>query len=139
MTLQYASSTRPLPPRTPGLWFCLHGWPDSVLRFQKVLPLLSDVHVIAPALPGYPFAARTSRMVRSCGRHGRKPSLTHWPISATAGMSSLRVTVGSDVAESLAATEDERRTTVMVGRVARRFAGFTAAVCAPRVAASSAE
>ena len=34
----------------------LHGWPDSVLRFQRVLPLLRDVHVVAPPLPGYPFA-----------------------------------------------------------------------------------
>ncbi|MFF0487754.1 epoxide hydrolase family protein [Nocardia sp. NPDC004068] len=35
----------------------LHGWPDSVLRFERVLPLLTDVHVIVPALPGFPFAA----------------------------------------------------------------------------------
>ncbi|MBO4253870.1 epoxide hydrolase family protein [Streptomyces griseorubiginosus] len=35
----------------------LHGWPDSVLRFEKVLPLLPDVHVVVPALPGFPFAA----------------------------------------------------------------------------------
>jgi len=34
----------------------LHGWPDSVLRFQRVLPLLTDVHVVVPALPGYPFS-----------------------------------------------------------------------------------
>ncbi|RIX28621.1 epoxide hydrolase family protein [Amnibacterium setariae] len=35
----------------------LHGWPDSVMRFEKVLPALRDVHVVIPALPGYPFAA----------------------------------------------------------------------------------
>jgi len=35
----------------------LHGWPDSVLRYSRVLPLLTDVHVVVPALPGYPFAA----------------------------------------------------------------------------------
>lgn len=35
----------------------LHGWPDSVLRFERVLPLLADVHVVVPALPGFPFAA----------------------------------------------------------------------------------
>ncbi len=35
----------------------LHGWPDSVLRFEKVLPLLSGYDVVVPALPGYPFAA----------------------------------------------------------------------------------
>jgi pimeloyl-ACP methyl ester carboxylesterase len=39
----------------------LHGWPDSVLRFQRVLPMLTDVHVVVPALPGYPFAAATAR------------------------------------------------------------------------------
>src|SRR3954468_23146073 len=33
----------------------LHGWPDLVLRFQRVLPLLDEFHVIVPALPGYPF------------------------------------------------------------------------------------
>src|SRR4051812_44374918 len=35
----------------------LHGWPNSVLRYERVLPLLTDVHVVVPALPGYPFAA----------------------------------------------------------------------------------
>jgi hypothetical protein len=34
----------------------LHGWPDSVLRFERVLPLLSDFNVVVPALPGFPFA-----------------------------------------------------------------------------------
>lgn len=33
----------------------LHGWPDSVLRFERVLPMLTDVNVIVPPLPGYPF------------------------------------------------------------------------------------
>ena len=35
----------------------LHGWPDSVLRFERILPLLVDMHVVVPALPGFPFAA----------------------------------------------------------------------------------
>ncbi|MER8185914.1 epoxide hydrolase family protein [Kitasatospora sp. NPDC094015] len=35
----------------------LHGWPDSVLRFERLLPLLTDLHVVVPALPGFPFAA----------------------------------------------------------------------------------
>jgi pimeloyl-ACP methyl ester carboxylesterase len=34
----------------------LHGWPDSVLRFERVLPLLTGLHVVVPALPGFPFA-----------------------------------------------------------------------------------
>ena len=38
----------------------LHGWPDSVLRFERVLPLLADMHVVVPALPGFPFAAPLS-------------------------------------------------------------------------------
>ena len=34
----------------------VHGWPDSVLRFEHVLPLLKDVPVVVPALPGFPFS-----------------------------------------------------------------------------------
>jgi len=34
----------------------LHGWPDSVLRYERVLPLLTDLNVVVPALPGFPFA-----------------------------------------------------------------------------------
>jgi pimeloyl-ACP methyl ester carboxylesterase len=34
----------------------LHGWPDSVLRFERLLPLLDDLNVVVPALPGFPFA-----------------------------------------------------------------------------------
>jgi microsomal epoxide hydrolase len=34
----------------------LHGWPDSFLRYAKVLPLLTDFHVVVPSLPGYGFS-----------------------------------------------------------------------------------
>ncbi len=34
----------------------LDGWPDSVLRYERVLPLLADLNVVVPALPGFPFA-----------------------------------------------------------------------------------
>lgn len=34
----------------------VHGWPDSVLRFERLLPLLTDFHVVIPALPGFPFS-----------------------------------------------------------------------------------
>ena len=37
----------------------LHGWPDSVLRFERLFPQLSDLTFVAPALPGFPFAAPT--------------------------------------------------------------------------------
>ncbi|MFC0682626.1 epoxide hydrolase family protein [Lysobacter korlensis] len=34
----------------------LHGWPDSFLRYSRVLPLLTDVQVVVPCLPGYPYS-----------------------------------------------------------------------------------
>jgi pimeloyl-ACP methyl ester carboxylesterase len=34
----------------------LHGWPDSVLRYERVLPSMDDLNVVVPALPGFPFA-----------------------------------------------------------------------------------
>ena len=46
----------------------LHGWPDSVLRFERVLPLLADMHVVVPALPGFPFAAPLTAPGMSAGR-----------------------------------------------------------------------
>ncbi len=46
----------------------LHGWPDSALRFERVLPLLTDVHVVVPALPGFPFAAPLTAPGTSAGR-----------------------------------------------------------------------
>jgi pimeloyl-ACP methyl ester carboxylesterase len=36
----------------------LHGWPDSFLRYTKVLPLLGDFHRIVPSLPGFGFSER---------------------------------------------------------------------------------
>ena len=32
----------------------LHGWPDSFLRFDKVLPLLTDLDVVVPCRLGHP-------------------------------------------------------------------------------------
>jgi pimeloyl-ACP methyl ester carboxylesterase len=34
----------------------LHGWPDSFLRYEKVLPLLAGHPVVVPSLPGYGFS-----------------------------------------------------------------------------------
>jgi pimeloyl-ACP methyl ester carboxylesterase len=42
-------------PHAPAV-VLLHGWPDSVLRYERVLPLLTDVHVVVPALPGFPYS-----------------------------------------------------------------------------------
>ena len=47
-----------------------HGWPGSVVEFQKILPLLTDpeahggsaadaFHVVAPSMPGYGFSGPT--------------------------------------------------------------------------------
>ena len=33
----------------------LHGWPDSFLRFGRVLPKLGDLNAVVPCLPGYPY------------------------------------------------------------------------------------
>jgi pimeloyl-ACP methyl ester carboxylesterase len=36
----------------------LHGWPDSFLRYLKVLPLLEGFHRVVPSLPGFGFSER---------------------------------------------------------------------------------
>ena len=49
-----------------------HGWPGSVLEFQKILPLLTDpaahggraedaFHVVCPSMPGYGFSGPTTQ------------------------------------------------------------------------------
>jgi pimeloyl-ACP methyl ester carboxylesterase len=80
----------------------LHGWPDSVLRFERLFPLLSDVTVVAPALPGYPFSPTTSPA-------GLSPVRSADAIAAAMtefGFERYVVSagdVGCDVAEALAA------------------------------------
>ena len=84
----------------------LHGWPDSVLRFERVLPLVTDLNVVVPCLPGFPFA----------------PPLTEPGMSKSAMASVVEQTmaalgydryvvsggdVGSGVAEALAAHAPE--------------------------------
>jgi pimeloyl-ACP methyl ester carboxylesterase len=80
----------------------LHGWPDSILRFEKVLPLLQDVDVVAPALPGYPFAAPVA------GGGMSAPAMAEAVAAAMAELGHDRYVVsagdvGCDVAEALAA------------------------------------
>lgn len=36
----------------------LHGWPDSFLRFEKVLPLLDEFDLVVPSIPGFGFSDR---------------------------------------------------------------------------------
>jgi pimeloyl-ACP methyl ester carboxylesterase len=45
--------------KTPLL--LIHGWPDSFLRFEKILPLLADdFDLIVPSIPGFGFSQRPS-------------------------------------------------------------------------------
>lgn len=84
----------------------LHGWPDSVLRFDRVLPLLRDVHVVVPALPGFPFSASP----------GTSAAAMADPIAAAlAELGCTRCVVsggdiGADVAEALARRDPDRVT-----------------------------
>jgi pimeloyl-ACP methyl ester carboxylesterase len=85
----------------------LHGWPDSVLRFDKVLPLLTDLHVVVPALPGFPFAASVPQGGLSAANLAG---------AVAAGIAELGYPryvisagdVGCDVAEALAAQHPDR-------------------------------
>lgn len=83
----------------------LHGWPDSILRFERVLPLLEDVHVVVPALPGYPFALRQAGM-----SVGQMASLVGETMQ-TLGYKRYVVSagdVGADVAEQLSAQRPDQ-------------------------------
>src|SRR6476469_1191182 len=85
----------------------LHGWPDSVLRFEKVLPLLSDLNVVIPALPGFPFAAPVARGGMSAA------AMAETVAAAMAELGYDRYVVsagdiGCDVAEVLAAAYPDR-------------------------------
>lgn len=80
----------------------LHGWPDSVLRFERILPRLADVNVVAPALPGFPFAAPLPEGGLSSNE------MTNVVADAMADLGYERYVVsagdvGCDVAEALAA------------------------------------
>ncbi len=85
----------------------LHGWPDSVMRFEKVLPLLADLHVVIPALPGYPFALPTT----APGMSAAEMATAVATVMAELGYEQYVVSagdVGTDVAESLAAVHGDR-------------------------------
>ena len=97
---------RAVEPDAPAV-LLLHGWPDSVLRFTKVLPLLTDVHLVVPALPGFPFAAPVTRGGMSA------PDMAEAVAEAMAALGYQRYVVsagdvGCDVAEALAAGHLER-------------------------------
>ena len=84
----------------------LHGWPDSFLRFERVLPLLDDLDVVVPCLPGYPYADVLNAPGMSAAQMARV---------VAAGLAELGVEryvvsggdIGSSVAEHLAAQQPE--------------------------------
>ncbi len=80
----------------------LHGWPDSVLRFEKVLPLLGDLHVVVPALPGSPFAAPVEQGGLSPGELAEAVAAAMTELGYDRYVVSAG-DVGCDVAEALAA------------------------------------
>lgn len=85
----------------------LHGWPDSILRFERVLPLLADLTVVVPALPGFPFAAPSA----AGGLSAAGMADTVAQLMAELGYQRYVVSagdVGCDVAEALAAGHPDR-------------------------------
>ena len=84
----------------------LHGWPDSVLRFERVLPLLRDLDVVVPALPGFPFALPAPEGGQSAAQ------MAEGVAQAMAALGYERYVlsagdIGCDVAEALAARHPE--------------------------------
>lgn len=82
----------------------LHGWPDSVLRFERVLPRLTDVTTVVPALPGFPFAATDEGMSAielADAVHAAMVAFGFPRFVVSAG------DVGCDVAEAIAARHPE--------------------------------
>jgi pimeloyl-ACP methyl ester carboxylesterase len=90
-------------PAAPVL-LLLHGWPDSVLRFERVLPLLTDVHVVVPALPGFPYSGLgpSSRQAMAEPVAAMLDELGYDRVVVSGG------DIGTGVAESLARRSPER-------------------------------
>ena len=53
----------------------LHGWPDSFFRFDRVLPLLDDLDVVIPCLPGYPWAMNVATVNQAAWPEGNRVAL----------------------------------------------------------------
>jgi pimeloyl-ACP methyl ester carboxylesterase len=112
----------------------LHGWPDSVLRFERVLPLLTDFHMVVPALPGFPFAPPLTTPGMSANRIAgivadALDQLGYGRYTLSAG------DVGGIVAEILAAEHPDRVASLHLTNVAlRRAATADPAKLAPDAA-----
>ena len=85
----------------------LHGWPDSILRFERVLPLLADLELVVPCLPGYPWGTAVTAAGMSTTTMGE---------AVVAMLDALGVgrcvlsggDIGSGVATAIAARHPER-------------------------------
>jgi len=101
----------------------LHGWPDSVLRFERLLHRLDGVHVVVPALPGFPFAyeltrpGMTSVVMASCVANAMQ-ALGYDRYVVSAG------DFGADVAEQLAALHPERIAALHLTNISPLHAAF---------------
>lgn len=87
----------------------LHGWPDSFLRYAKVLPLLTDLHLVVPSVPGYGFSDRPIEPGWSSGRIAD----TMAELMTRLGYERFAVSggdIGSGIAEQLARRHLERLT-----------------------------
>jgi pimeloyl-ACP methyl ester carboxylesterase len=84
----------------------LHGWPDSVLRFERIVAELGDVTVVVPALPGYPFAASTEQAGFSAVELGDAVAAAMVDFGFTRYVISAG-DVGCDVAEAIAGRHPE--------------------------------
>ncbi len=85
----------------------LHGWPDSFLRYERVLPFLHDVNVVVPCLPGFPYAdpltttgMSTTTMADVVAKGLAELGYRRYVVSGG--------DVGSSVAESIAAAHPDR-------------------------------
>lgn len=99
----------------------LHGWPDSVLRFEKVIPELTDVNVLVPAFPDYPFSVPTTRAVASAD----DMAVAIADAIAELGYERYMVSagdVGTDIAESLAARYPDRVSALHLTDLSHRYA-----------------
>jgi pimeloyl-ACP methyl ester carboxylesterase len=113
----------------------LHGWPDSVLRFERLLPQLTGYHVAVPALPGFPFAAPLTETGMSIARMaevvaGAMQELGYQRYTVSGG------DVGGDVAELLAAAYPDRVGALHLTNVSPRHRFFVDPAALPPEAAA---
>lgn len=84
----------------------LHGWPDSFLRFDRVVPLLvqAGIDVVVPCLPGYPYSGSTGMAGAAMAEPVARllAELGHRRYVVSGG------DIGTQVAESLARRYPER-------------------------------